>query len=745
MNNMDAPISTSDPVKSANSGEQIATVTPSVPDVVAEPQPTLLKIEDGSDMLDFLMQHVESETSARPATAQDGVPEASIAPVGTKEEQPVQQDAEMTEDNSVTGESVPVQHGGEKLLDSYIQAQVEPPISSTALIPDVVQDQPAILPPGLEPASTATVEHLRAVAEVNGLPPTSDTLVSDHILPATDGNLDAPAEKEWETDSSPYSSSTDTSTDSSDSSDEDDSDDADDYTLLDPYEQARILMAEDGGAGDVSDDDENPSSTRARPTGGAGLRSTNEKPEEVLPKPNITITESMHVEELGNVEAIVENTLLIRAKVSGEYQVLESGSLLCLPDRTIIGVVAEPLGRVEEPLYTVRFASAADIQESGVSERGTKVCYVREHSSFVFTQPLKAVKGSDASNFHDEEVGDDEMEFSDDEKEAEYKRNMKLRRKGIDPDSVPSGGRGRGRGRDRGSRGGRGGSVRGGYNSGYMNSIPETNGSAYDNGAGTGAGEVEMNYDDVEEGETDYTPLKRPGVMTAGGPISPIQPSQTHPLLAPQHTTYQNTTNRNTFNQNQNQNQSRGRGRGRGGNNNNPRGRGRGGQSNYNRNGYNNNTTPYTPNTTSNTNTYTNPTSPPYNNNQQQQQYYPPTQQAQYPTYPFQQPSQPFSAGSILPLPLPTSNSNTPFTYPTYPTFPAFPSFPNMSQWPQHQQPQQQSHQHSQYQQQPQQQQNYANNADAIAQVQRQLEELRRSGAGAGNGNAGAGAGGQLY
>lgn len=33
------------------------------------------------------------------------------------------------------------------------------------------------------------------------------------------------------------------------------------------------------------------------------------------------------------------------------------------------------------------------------------------------------MKGSDASNVHDEEVGEDEVEFSDDEAEAAYKRH----------------------------------------------------------------------------------------------------------------------------------------------------------------------------------------------------------------------------------------------------------------------------------------------------------------------------------
>jgi hypothetical protein len=41
---------------------------------------------------------------------------------------------------------------------------------------------------------------------------------------------------------------------------------------------------------------------------------------------------------------------------------------------------------------------------------------------------LKAQKGSDASNLHDEEVGENEAEFSDDEKEAEHKRLMKKRK-----------------------------------------------------------------------------------------------------------------------------------------------------------------------------------------------------------------------------------------------------------------------------------------------------------------------------
>lgn len=45
----------------------------------------------------------------------------------------------------------------------------------------------------------------------------------------------------------------------------------------------------------------------------------------------------------------------------------------------------------------------------------------------MFVDRLKLAKGSDASNAHDEEPGEDEVEFSDDEQEAAYKRMLKER------------------------------------------------------------------------------------------------------------------------------------------------------------------------------------------------------------------------------------------------------------------------------------------------------------------------------
>ena len=338
---------------------------------------------------------------------------------------------------------------------------------------------------------------------------TEDTFAADqdHTMSvdpqqAEDGIANAEG-AEWEVDSSPYVSSD--SDDSSDTSSEDsDDDDADgDYAMLDPEEQARILMAGDGGSDDEGD--------KKGKTSDGQLRTAHEKIEEVIPKPDIVVTDEMEIEELGAVEGVVENTVLVKATVSGEYQVLESNSLLCLEDRSVVGVVAEPLGRVEQPMYTIRFTNDETIKEAGLSEKGTKVFYVPKHSTFVFTQPLKAVKGSDASNFHDEEVGDDEMEFSDDEAEAEHKKQLKMRKQSRRDEQ--GGGRGRG-------RGGRGNYQRGRHE---FRAPSSEIGSIYGNGP------AEISYDDVPEGDDEgYTPLARPAnlnEMMAGVQREPLEGS----------------------------------------------------------------------------------------------------------------------------------------------------------------------------------------------------------------------------
>ncbi|KAK4126521.1 NAF1-domain-containing protein [Parathielavia appendiculata] len=298
-------------------------------------------------------------------------------------------------------------------------------------------------------------------------------------------NADEPQQEEeqpeWEADSSPYESSSESS--SSDSDSDDDSEDGEDYPLLGIEETARLLMAADG-EGDLDGD-----GTGKAKGAGAVLRTKNEIPEDFIPKPDVTITPDMKIERLGNIEFIVETTVVIKSQTPGEIQVLDMGSVLCKEDRTVIGALAEVIGNVRSPMYTVGFPSEDEIKALELVA-GMPIYYSVEHANYVFTQPLKQEKGTDASNLHDEEVAADEMEFSDDEKEAEYKRQLKMKKRGM-----------------KGGRGGR-----------------EQSTAAGQPTASYAAPGAALHYDEDEDGP--YKPLARPAGFGQGGPPSlpPLPP-----------------------------------------------------------------------------------------------------------------------------------------------------------------------------------------------------------------------------
>jgi len=219
---------------------------------------------------------------------------------------------------------------------------------------------------------------------------------------------------EWQLDSDASSSGSSSDSSSDDSSDEEGSDDGE---LLDPEETVRLLMAESAD----------------EPATKAKVKTLNEV-EEQYEKPDITVTEETKITELGKVESVVENIVVVKGRVSGDLQVVESGSALCLQNRTVIGKISEQIGRVEEPRYALGFNDAAEITTLGITT-DTPIYYVDDHSTFVFTEPLRAQKHTDASNLHDEETND--VEFSDDEKEAEFKREQKAKKRARQDDDEP--------------------------------------------------------------------------------------------------------------------------------------------------------------------------------------------------------------------------------------------------------------------------------------------------------------------
>lgn len=217
-----------------------------------------------------------------------------------------------------------------------------------------------------------------------------------------DENVENP---EWEEDSSPIQSS--------DSSSEDDSDD--ELPELTPDLINQILAAADGN--DDEDDEDGDGATRPRGIG-APLRTKNELPEPVPPRPDVIITPDMKIEPVGTVWSIVENTVCVMSNSSGEHQVLDIGTILCKEDRTVLAVIAEIMGPVTKPIYVMRFEPEY-LKELDLS-LGQTIFYSVKHAVRVFTAPLKEMRGTDASNIHDEELPEDEMEFSDDEKERQF-------------------------------------------------------------------------------------------------------------------------------------------------------------------------------------------------------------------------------------------------------------------------------------------------------------------------------------
>ena len=77
-------------------------------------------------------------------------------------------------------------------------------------------------------------------------------------------------------------------------------------------------------------------------------------------------------------------------------------------------------------MYQVKFNSSFPLDE-GEARMSRPVFHVPARSKYVFVTELSRLRGSDASNVHDEEPAEYELEFSDDEAEAAHKARLKDR------------------------------------------------------------------------------------------------------------------------------------------------------------------------------------------------------------------------------------------------------------------------------------------------------------------------------
>lgn len=155
---------------------------------------------------------------------------------------------------------------------------------------------------------------------------------------------------------------------------------------------------------------------------------------------NYEISPNTPIEEIGEITGLVENTIIIKARTSGEFRILQEKSIFCFEDRTVIGPLFEIFGRVQQPVYSVKFNSEEQFLKFKES-KGKTVYYVVPDSQFLYTDSIKHIKGTDASNCHDEELPEEEQEYSDDEKElaAKLAKKKKKNKKTKDKQTHTSG------------------------------------------------------------------------------------------------------------------------------------------------------------------------------------------------------------------------------------------------------------------------------------------------------------------
>ncbi|KAK1234818.1 hypothetical protein PQX77_001911 [Marasmius sp. AFHP31] len=224
------------------------------------------------------------------------------------------------------------------------------------------------------------------------------------------------------------------SDDDSDSSSSDSSDD--DSTEADPQRKDKVPKEEEEEG--MDDEDAGPSTTTQ-----SYFRTKNEVADTAINVPDIEeVGSDEYLERVGEVMNVVENVAIVRGLPSevinrGAEKALDSDTLLVFGDRKVMGYIYETFGPTTQPLYQVRFNSSYPLDPEKV-RLSREVFHVPHRSNFVFTRRIAAMKGSDASNMNDEEPAEHELEFSDDEAEAEYKRNLKKKRAGSRASSVVS-------------------------------------------------------------------------------------------------------------------------------------------------------------------------------------------------------------------------------------------------------------------------------------------------------------------
>ncbi|KAK7257466.1 hypothetical protein RIF29_31467 [Crotalaria pallida] len=195
-----------------------------------------------------------------------------------------------------------------------------------------------------------------------------------------------------------------------DEGESDDNDNEDEDEDEDEMVNSSMVDDDDIDVLDIDDDDD---------VKGGPIRSKNEI-ENLPPVPPVEVTLEPHhqVQPVGVVMSVLGAQVIVEG--IEKHEPLSEGSILWMTEsRKPLGLVDEIFGPVKNPYYVVRFNSENEVPE-GI-QAGALVSFVPEFVDYVLKNKDLYKKGYDASGANDEELSD-EYEFSDDEKEAEYRR-----------------------------------------------------------------------------------------------------------------------------------------------------------------------------------------------------------------------------------------------------------------------------------------------------------------------------------
>ena len=156
----------------------------------------------------------------------------------------------------------------------------------------------------------------------------------------------------------------------------------------------------------------------------------NEKERKDYPPPfEVTIEDKF--EECGSVKNIIENEILMTCINNNVLKVLNLDNIIFLSDKTCIGFIDDVIGQIDNPVYAIKLYP--NLIEQKVIEKiniGDKLFFCSNRVNVINAIELKnKSKGCDASNAFDEEVSEDEKDYSDDEEEVQAKIRRKNNKK----------------------------------------------------------------------------------------------------------------------------------------------------------------------------------------------------------------------------------------------------------------------------------------------------------------------------